>query len=100
MCIRDRACIQQRVERAVHDALRTDVHPAAGSHLPVSYTHLDVYQRQDMVFLPVGGNDGVAAGGIAVHLIPVSYTHLDVYKRQPLSCMEANVLSESACPTV
>ena len=29
------ACIQQRVERAVHDALRTDVHPAAGSHLPV-----------------------------------------------------------------
>ena len=29
------ACIQQRIERAVHDTLRTDVHPAAGSHLPV-----------------------------------------------------------------
>ena len=27
--------VQQGVERAVHDALRTDVHPAAGSHLSV-----------------------------------------------------------------
>ena len=53
--------------------------------MPVSYTHLDVYKRQDLPLqaLPEGfvpnnsfyrkdHDDAVA----------VSYTHLDVYKRQ------------------
>ena len=49
---------------------------------PVSYTHLDVYKRQD-----VDGEDGVRMllalieSAEEVH-VPVSYTHLDVYKRQ------------------
>ena len=38
---------------------------------PVSYTHLDVYKRQDFNRVPTS-------------YIPVSYTHLDVYKRQDL----------------
>ena len=40
---------------------------------PVSYTHLDVYKRQDYTSALIA-----AASDIAV-----SYTHLDVYKRQP-----------------
>ena len=48
-------------------------------HQPVSYTHLDVYKRQDMdslhsTFLPILGS--------VLPSLPVSYTHLDVYKRQ------------------
>ena len=63
--------------------------------IPVSYTHLDVYKRQEQQ----GGRDGEIvheAGAFlpadtfqedAVHLpgkhpVAVSYTHLDVYKRQ------------------
>ena len=38
--------------------------------LTVSYTHLDVYKRQDII-LELGGEPRA-----------VSYTHLDVYKRQ------------------
>ena len=56
---------------------------------PVSYTHLDVYQRQGRGG-PAGGGPAAgtgllrnpappAGGGIPG---PVSYTHLDVYKRQ------------------
>ena len=35
------ACVEERVERAVHDALRPDVHPSAGCHLSVvGHAHL------------------------------------------------------------
>ena len=63
--------------------------------IPVSYTHLDVYKRQDLL----NGADVEAPdlrGGAALVIAalqaqgstrvmgaePVSYTHLDVYKRQ------------------
>ena len=61
---------------------------------PVSYTHLDVYKRQDQGVQTIyGGNAGLdkllrIASGCRVHRqavdihTPVSYTHLDVYKRQ------------------
>jgi len=52
---------------------------------PVSYTHLDVYKRQQQHMV-----HGLAARArrlnrhrqIFFDLVPVSYTHLDVYKRQ------------------
>ena len=47
------------------------------SFSPVSYTHLDVYKRQDLILLDEPTNhldmDSIES---------VSYTHLDVYKRQ------------------
>ena len=49
--------------------------------MPVSYTHLDVYKRQD--------KGGFAHIGNSHHHgphRPVSYTHLDVYKRQVFIC--------------
>ena len=57
-------------------------------YFPVSYTHLDVYKRQDIVHvlrpghrihhdLSFPGSKGTAGTAGAV-----SYTHLDVYKRQ------------------
>ena len=65
---------------------------------PVSYTHLDVYKRQDQGSAQVlpdarrveadGARLALGPGCCccARHLFvlpPVSYTHLDVYKRQP-----------------
>ena len=59
---------------------------------PVSYTHLDVYKRQDADFVvwsanPIETYEGriekVFMQGKVVY-VPVSYTHLDVYKRQGL----------------
>ena len=71
-------------------------------HIPVSYTHLDVYKRQ-VLGLPyesyIANRDVVLSGfKIAKEFLlrdqcvfrqrdlpyttPVSYTHLDVYKRQ------------------
>ena len=54
------------------------------SKIPVSYTHLDVYKRQDLdcghcadkIQNAVKKIDGVTS------VSAVSYTHLDVYKRQ------------------
>ena len=65
----------------------------------VSYTHLDVYKRQELLELGLSvpqvtkiflklremGVDvpaDVYTIPYAVKMIPVSYTHLDVYKRQ------------------
>ena len=50
----------------------------------VSYTHLDVYKRQDPRGIEADGN---LDGDYSDHLrqsdfAAVSYTHLDVYKRQ------------------
>ena len=65
---------------------------------PVSYTHLDVYKRQDAAGAAAAGaaaagaaeSDATAANASALVTRPslpepataVSYTHLDVYKRQ------------------
>ena len=72
-----------------------------GIFVAVSYTHLDVYKRQDWGFVAVERPGGERAriacfamvchhcGGAHVEFFPnarqenpVSYTHLDVYKRQ------------------
>ena len=60
----------------------------------VSYTHLDVYKRQEYEDIVSGTgrlNKDIYAkqsikSGIAFHQgdVPVSYTHLDVYKRQSI----------------
>ena len=77
---------------------------------PVSYTHLDVYKRQDIAYLQyTSGSTRTPAGVVMSHkniqvnieqivsgyfgehggiappettVVSVSYTHLDVYKRQ------------------
>ena len=54
---------------------------------PVSYTHLDVYKRQDILFhqtYPLFSVNRCLGGGLHRFVKPVSYTHLDVYKRQTL----------------
>ena len=48
MCIRDRHDGDERTENAV-DRVQADVSERAdelAAHIPVSYTHLDVYKRQ------------------------------------------------------
>ena len=103
MCIRDRAAI-------THNNLQVTIqnrqHQIRQSHLsrlkvsPVSYTHLDVYKRQDEVSDDYGkkpsyrgdkrNSRGRYSAGryyilpSSVYSRPVSYTHLDVYKRQLL----------------
>ena len=47
----------------------------------VSYTHLDVYKRQDCTQFYIGQTGRSFKLRYKEH-IPVSYTHLDVYKRQ------------------
>ena len=69
----------------------------SGFRMPVSYTHLDVYKRQLVLFgtgdtaivLPFAAFhllvielDSIDAHILLRHRNPVSYTHLDVYKRQ------------------
>ena len=57
---------------------------------PVSYTHLDVYKRQDVIYLLIIRLNSIDHIVITLQLcyLPrtshctVSYTHLDVYKRQ------------------
>ena len=56
---------------------------------PVSYTHLDVYKRQEqireierVILLKVIDNKWMSHIDDMDQLRPVSYTHLDVYKRQ------------------
>ena len=62
--------------------------------MPVSYTHLDVYKRQEQGVSAVQSRDREQVhhreddgqeGGLEPEVmpVPVSYTHLDVYKRQP-----------------
>ena len=46
--------------------------------MPVSYTHLDVYKRQQVCFEKILILFGCDTGSLKA----VSYTHLDVYKRQ------------------
>ena len=68
----------------------------------VSYTHLDVYKRQVLVYpeltvcvcapaldvLPLWVWLGISAVASAAVVSPVSYTHLDVYKRQTMMCLK------------
>ena len=63
-------------------------------YIPVSYTHLDVYKRQDYILIDcppqlsiltinaLSCADGVLIPVKTDYLASVSYTHLDVYKRQ------------------
>ena len=62
----------------------------------VSYTHLDVYKRQDGYRRFARGTEHFAGTGCLLQHccglcagLPVSYTHLDVYKRQVLSAGQA-----------
>ena len=52
--------------------------------IPVSYTHLDVYKRQEEPLHYRELSCMLPEQGLAVREEPVSYTHLDVYKRQML----------------
>ena len=71
-------------------------------HRPVSYTHLDVYKRQenDRLLVPVRAifeslgaevswdeaeEQVTATKDSTTVQLPVSYTHLDVYKRQSMA---------------
>ena len=57
---------------------------------PVSYTHLDVYKRQDETHFSRGDvEQALRAADVVIERVyrtPVSYTHLDVYKRQIEFC--------------
>ena len=86
----------------------------------VSYTHLDVYKRQDHGLAISGNTQILIAVGVVrkrlelaigigdksdllvgrarrvISIVPVSYTHLDVYKRQvPISYERHPRLSKS-----
>ena len=77
MCIRDRF-----IKGLVSVPFLGSIHPQI---TPVSYTHLDVYKRQQITH-EAGkqeGDNGTKNGVERNPFIPVSYTHLDVYKRQP-----------------
>ena len=57
--------------------------------MSVSYTHLDVYKRQDKIDAKHVEEQVISAGhfhgmplALAMSYVTVSYTHLDVYKRQ------------------
>ena len=98
MCIRDRfppAPVAQRGIFPLPDiaALQVSLCQAVPDevecHSPVSYTHLDVYKRQNLHrsqrsqqaeqhFIQEQEKGAEAAG----RMVSVSYTHLDVYKRQ------------------
>ena len=55
---------------------------ASGIAYAVSYTHLDVYKRQQ----PHNAKAWAWGDKRKMEWIPVSYTHLDVYKRQDFRC--------------
>ena len=50
----------------------------------VSYTHLDVYKRQQLYRFTPTWTPARLQMNLFSLLLPVSYTHLDVYKRQLL----------------
>ena len=81
--------------KAIQLAKNCGQHAALLCGFPVSYTHLDVYKRQERIWefcLKIVKNQWIMdLGGATWYLpclfgtfIPVSYTHLDVYKRQVL----------------
>ena len=59
----------------------------------VSYTHLDVYKRQECMYVPHLLLNHWTDFNQTWHkyFMPVSYTHLDVYKRQVLYCSESKI---------
>ena len=89
MCIRDRATDALKFETSMSYDKRDIITPTtdvgAGS---VSYTHLDVYKRQDEDNISMNmWMKGAPERKVFSALSPmtegsVSYTHLDVYKRQ------------------
>ena len=79
--IRFEQCIDRRTDQTVPHIMKR-------TFIPVSYTHLDVYKRQNQI------RSKRVQFFIAEHRIfpvPVSYTHLDVYKRQ--HCFHAALFS-------
>ena len=82
---------------AVQHLEAVTVQPEHLVHVPVSYTHLDVYKRQLLSMLPfvlVSFRHGVKWGLFTglVNGCPVSYTHLDVYKRQAFAEGKLHIL--------
>ena len=69
---------QYKVMKNIRDTLAGRI----GILEPVSYTHLDVYKRQELYEL-VREKDYFV---LTTNVDPVSYTHLDVYKRQLQIC--------------
>ena len=75
---------------------------------PVSYTHLDVYKRQDQMaalpYCPLALSGKRRNCRLVYRNLPVSYTHLDVYKRQSAfssaPSMLAVLISKSPVSTV
>ena len=57
----------------------------------VSYTHLDVYKRQEhsSIFGSLLSRESIVNSGNS-YFNPVSYTHLDVYKRQGVKVVFIN----------
>ena len=67
--------------------------PANATLVAVSYTHLDVYKRQQVNFLSHFLVQSATCQPITIvihlplgYVTSVSYTHLDVYKRQAHAC--------------
>ena len=59
------------------------VNDAQDSRIAVSYTHLDVYKRQErMMDAAFSSIEGLTGNKLWSEAGTVSYTHLDVYKRQ------------------
>ena len=111
MCIRDRSdfravkvkeCVavpksKKLLQFTLDDGTVTDRTMLSGIHA-VSYTHLDVYKRQDIcsktklllsvyrdvVWITLSESARVNEELVYYGEEPVSYTHLDVYKRQPM----------------
>ena len=96
MCIRDREKAEEKLDAATEKSFaelekeleyknNDDGMPYRME--PVSYTHLDVYKRQQeagavFVLQRTGKAENIFYRKDMQTVQPVSYTHLDVYKRQ------------------
>ena len=88
-------CIRDRDNAGAGSAAGVSVpDPSAGAKrvcgpairsTPVSYTHLDVYKRQSLLYTSGAiAEPGSVDKGTTRTDTTVSYTHLDVYKRQQI----------------
>ena len=74
--------------------------------MAVSYTHLDVYKRQEDAWEGITApildkyneNGKVTVKGEFYSFNAVSYTHLDVYKRQEQASQRGMAENQGACP--
>ena len=78
------------IKTVYHGILTVNIH---GRHTvqSVSYTHLDVYKRQEVWDALANSIRSIDKGHLMTFhprgRTTVSYTHLDVYKRQLLECV-------------